>query len=903
MKFILFALFIICFAQVNCAKQNIYPFELRCNNAANPLSVESACPIFSWKLKAEGRNVKQSAYRIIVSSGLNNINNNIGDYWDSGKILSSASINIPYKGKELTSRLKLYWKVIIWDGHNTECHSRNIQFFETGLLKQSDWSAIWIGAPCNIHPDSAQTGPAPYFRKKFTTKENIKSARLFVTAPGFYELCINGKKTGSQVLAPAQTNYDKRSLNNLLYPFDDQSSKRVLYNTFDVTSMLKKGENTLGIILGNGWYNQRDRVIEGNMWYDSPRFLLQLEITDHNGNVHVIKSDSTWKYSFGPLLHNGIFSGEVYDARLELNNWNGNGLNDKDWNYASVLRAPEGKLVYQSAPFDKVTRTVTPSFRQVNDSVYIYTAGETVSGWAQVKTSGKRGSKISMKFISEEGKTYGQEDTYILKGDGTELWEPRFTWHTFNRIEITSPSAKLNKNSITIKAVNTEVEQAGSFTCSNKLFNKIYGNYIRTQYANFHGSISSDCPHRERLGYTGDGQVLTDAAIYSFDMQLFYKKWFNDIADAQNKNTGYVPHTAPFGGGGGGPAWGSAMVIMPWKYYQAYGDTNIPARYYDNMKKWVNYLSTRTDERGIIVKEEPGGWCLGDWVTPVKIELPEPLVNTCYYYYTADIMQHIAGITGNKNDSVYFAGLCEKIKTSINNIYLDSANGEYRKGIQGANVFPLAFGIVPDSLRKGVFNSLIKNLSAADFHFDTGILATPLLLQVLSDNNRSDIAYRLMNQRNFPGYGYVIDSSTSCLWEEWNGKNSRCHPMFGSVTAWFFNTIAGIKIDPLSPGMQHFILSPGLLDSLTFCSASYKSSYGEITSKWETSDSTFIYNIKIPANTSADVYLPVSVPLSVTEKGTPLARINGISNVHIQNNKTCFRAESGSYSFIVSLRK
>ncbi|HWS00925.1 MAG TPA: family 78 glycoside hydrolase catalytic domain, partial [Prolixibacteraceae bacterium] len=553
-------------------------FDLKCENLVNPMGVELSAPHLSWQLQAESRNQKQTAYQILVSERETDLQEDKGGLWDTGKVLSDETVNIPYRGKPLSSRSLVYWKVRVWDASGHPSAWSKPASWEMGFLKSSDWQAKWIGTGEDLFPDSTATGPAPYFRKAFQLSSNAVSARIRVCGLGFYELTLNGKKVGDHVLAPAQTNYDLRKLQKLIYYHDDQSRQRVLYNTFDVTGMLKSGDNVIGMILGNGWYNQRDRIVEGCMWYSTPRLILQLEIMRSDGSIQIIGSDKTWKTTTGPILHDGIFTGEVYDAGKEPGNWNKPGYNDQEWKIASEVRAPSGKLESQLAPPDRIIRTIRPEFLSKSASgSFLFDTKEMISGWVQVKMHGKRGDTVRIRHIEELGGDYHQIDTYIFKGTGDEIYEPRFTWHAFRQIEISGLKYQPKEEDIIVKVVHTDVAPAGNFECSNPLFNQIYENYLRTQLGNLHGSISSDCPHRERLGYTGDGQVAIESAILNFDMTRFYQKWFLDMEDARNHKTGYVPHTVPFGGGGGGPAWGSAYVIMPWIYYQFYGDENVLA--------------------------------------------------------------------------------------------------------------------------------------------------------------------------------------------------------------------------------------------------------------------------------------------------------------------------------------
>lgn len=879
---------------------SIRPVNLHCENLNNPIAIDVSAPLLSWSMESPERNQMQSAYRILVSASQDSLNKEIGDYWDTDKITSDQSVNIRYEGKTLKSRDKLYWKVKTWNAEDEASNWSAPAKWQMSLMKQSDWKARWIGMAEDEAPLSPKTHPAPYFRHKIDIDKDVKSAKVFVSGLGYYELYLNTSKVGDHVLAPAQTNYDKRALPKILYHYDDQSTTRVFYNTFDITEQLNIGKNAIGMVLGNGWYNQRDRRVEGDLWYATPRLIFQLEIEYTDGEKELITSNDNWKVTTGPLLHDGIFTGELYDARLELGNWSSPDFDDASWNQAQLVRAPTGKLESQLAPPDKVVRTFKPtSISALKDGTYRVDAGEMISGWIRIRINEKEGDKVVMRFIEELGSNYGQQDTYIANGQGDEIYEPRFTWHAFRTIEIKGITKALTEDDIDIVVVNTDVAPAGNFTSSNMLFNKIQENYIRTQLGNFHGSISSDCPHRERLGYTGDGSILVESSIFNFDMTNFYQKWTNDMDDARNKNTGYVPHTAPFGGGGGGPAWGSAYVITPWFYYVYYGDSRILEQHYSGMKHWVAYLGTRTDDRGVVVREEPNGWCLGDWATPGKIEIPPSYVNTCYYFYVADLMSKISATLNHKQDAIYFQKLASETKKVINTHFFDRDSKQYWEGRQGANVLALAFGIVPEEFVHDVLNNLAINIHKNKGHLDTGILATPLLLDVLTKYGRADLAFSIMNQRDFPGFGdYILGKKATTLWENWNGGSSHSHPMYGSVIRWFYQALAGIYPDEQNPGFKHVIIKPTLCGDLNFASADYQSIYGKISSNWKLKDKDLHLNIEIPANTTATIYIPATSQSSITEGNKNIATVPGIEYVTTENNRVVYKAGSGKYNII-----
>ncbi|MDR3261686.1 MAG: glycoside hydrolase family 78 protein [Tannerella sp.] len=882
----------------SCSRETPEVSHLQCEYLCDPVAIESKAPLLSWQLHSASRGKSQTAYRILAAGHPNLLSEGKADYWDSGKVASSQSVQVGYGGKPLASRQQVYWKVMIWDENGRPSSWSQTAVWSMGLLHPTDWTARWIGLLADPSPDSVHTHPAPYFRKEFSAGKTIRQAKAYVCGLGFYELYLNGEKVGDRVLSPAVTNYDERRLPNLIYFYDDQSTQRVLYNTFDVTELLQKGTNTVGALLGNGWYNQRDRTVEGCLWYDTPKFILQLEIAYTDGSTEKVQTDESWKCTTGPLLHDAIFTGEVYDARLELGDWHTNGYNDSAWQPALAVNAPSGRLQPQLAPPDRVTRSMVPGFNgRINDSTFLYTLPEMISGWAGLTVQGKAGDEIELRFYGEEGEDFGQSDTYILKGGAPEHWEPRFTWHAFRSIRVITQEVAMNPESVVVKVVNTDPAETGSFECSNELFNRINASYLLTQKGNFHGSISSDCPHRERLAYTGDGQVSVESALWSFDMTQFYRKWFDDMDDARNKRTGYVPHTAPFAGGGGGPAWGSAYVIMPWAYYCQYGDKTLLEQHYQGMKQWVEYLATRTDDRGIVVREEPNGWCLGDWCTPDRIELPEPLVNTAYYYHVTDLMSRVSDVLGHKADCAYFLESAHRIKSDFNRVFFNPSTHRYWENRQGANVFPLAFGLTPEEEKDVVFHVLLEQLETIQYHFDTGILATPLLLKVLTEHGRADIAYRLMNQRTAPGFGYLLDDAYSCLWESWGGKASRNHPMFGSVVAWFYRSLAGIRPDESQPGMKHFLIAPQPVDALTHCAASHESLYGTIRSEWKQSPCHFDLTVEIPANTTATVFLPNRDSRPVRESGVPLTEAKGVNYVGESDACSVVEIASGTYHF------
>jgi alpha-L-rhamnosidase len=875
---------------------------LKCEYTGNPIGIDIPRPRLGWVVESTHRAANQTAYQVLVSSNEEALLAGRGDLWDSGRVKSNDSIHIIYNGADLRSRQRCWWKVRIWDGNDLQSEWSDAVNWEMALLNPSDWRAKWIGAP-SFNPDGmTYTPPARFFRRVFEISKPAISARVYVCGLGFYELYLNGEKVGDHVLSPNQTNYDRRDLDRLAYPFDDKTVQRVDYLTFDITKSIAAGKNAVGAILGNGWYNQRDRTVEGDMWYGLPKVIVQLEIDFADGTRQELLSDETWSVSdAGPIVHNGIFSGERYDARLEMEGWSTQNFDASAWQSAIQVQAPTGLLTAQYSLPDRVVGTIAAvSSVESGPRVTRFDFGQNLAGWARIEIEGVRGTSVPLQFLEDNRQGYAQADCYVLKGGSRETYEPRFTWHGFRFVDVAGSEELRNRLRIEARVVHTDVKDAGDFQCSNVLFNRILHNYRWSQRSNMHCGVPSDCPHRERVGYTGDGHTSAEAAIFNFDMSRFYTKWLRDISDAQNSDTGFVPHSAPFEGGGGGPPWGSAFVILPWLLYLYYGDRRVLEEHYTGMKRWVEYLKTRTDKDGIVICEEPGDWDLGEWATLDRVEIPPALVNTCYYAHVAQLMEKSAAVLGNTQDSAWFHSLADAAATAVNRRFFNQSRAQYWEGRQGANVFPLAFGLVPQEHKKAVLDRLAEIIvNENDSHFDTGMFATRLVIKVLTEGGRGDLAYNIMNQQTKPGFGWQIAQGATTLWENWNGENSHNHPMFGGVCEWFYQALAGISPDPQSPGFKHVLIKPYLLGDLSHVEARYRSVHGEIRSSWTKNEEEFNLSLTIPGNCTATVLLPDTSRSRIQESGQPLARAAGVHSLGLREGRAVFKVESGSYSFKV----
>ncbi|MEN8229422.1 MAG: family 78 glycoside hydrolase catalytic domain [Bacteroidota bacterium] len=893
MKIPVFILIPLVWFTSSCTTDQPVVCDLRCEYLEDPCGIDIQHPRLSWKIFSNQNGQEQTACQILVASSEHLLEEDNGDLWNTGKIESDRSVHIVYKGRELESREKVYWKVRIWDHHGDPSNWSKISSWEMGLAP-SDWHAEWIGLEQYKKVKPEGMDPAIHFRKSTEFPRQVKKARAYISGLGYYELYINGEKVGDHLLSPNHTNYDRRQAPE---GFDEPGvrnmSTRVLYETWDITSFLNHGENIFEVCLGNGWYFQNEREEDLPYSYDTPRFIAQFEVEFADGTSGHIVSDGSWKSSFGPVLHNAIYSGEIYDARKEEGMWNDTSFSDGNRIETKEVRPPTGRLKAQMSPPDRITRTITPvRMTTPAKGIYRYDLGEMISGWVKLNVSGPRGTVITLNFTEEAGSGYGQTDTYILKGEGAEVWEPRFTWHAFRTVDVSSP-IPLTLENITGMVVNTDVEPAGRFQSSNELFNTIVENFQRTQLGNMHGGIPSDCPHRERRGYTGDGQIAAEAAIFNFNMASFYTKWMNDLKDAQNPETGYVPNTVPFQSGWGGTAWGSAYIIIPWQVYLYYGDKKILKQHYSGMKKWIEFLTHLTDGSGILNEEK-----LGEWVPPDPPEIPPSLVSTAYYYYDLKLMSNIASVLNNTEDSTCFGDLAIQTKEAFNREYYRESTKSYSIGRQGANIFALGFGLVPEERISDVFQSLVHHIeSDTDEHFDTGMMGTPLALDVLTRYGRVDLAYSMMNQHDYPSFGYAIDQGATAIWETWLGDSSHSHPMFGSVCQWFYQALAGINPDPEHPGFKNILIKPHPVGNLTYVEATHKTVHGNIESGWEWEGNDLIVKLIIPVNSTATIILPAADPVDISINNGTAENCKDVSFIEFKDSLVKYQVESGQYRF------
>ncbi|AIY87265.1 MULTISPECIES: alpha-L-rhamnosidase [unclassified Thermotoga] len=882
--------------------------NLRCEYMRNPINIDVEKPRFSWILISDQRDQFQRAYRIIVSSSYEKALNWIGDIWDSGKVLSGENINVEYGGKELESFTRYYWRVKCWTD-NEEAES-DIAFFETAALEEEDWKAKWITKKefisfiSNENPASGQDKCkqyyAAYFRKEFEITKNVKRARAYICGLGIYELRINGRKVGDNVLDPGQTDY----------------SKIALYSTYDITDYLNE-KNAIGVIVGNG------RHIE-SYGYGKPRLIAQFLIEYEDGTREFLVTDENWRVSHGPLMENGIYYGERYDARLEMPGWDEYGFDDSSWEEVEATNRP--KLKSQMMPPIKITETLKPKkMWSPKPGVYVFDFGQNFTGWVRLKVRGPRGTEIKIRYaelVDNDGtlntstlRSAESTDVYILKGAGEEIYEPRFTYHGFRYVEITGYPGVPTLESVEGRFVHTAVEKIGDFVCSNDLVNQIHKNIIWGQLSNLM-SIPTDCPQRdERMGWLGDAQLTAEEAILNFDMAAFYTKYLMDIRLSQRED-GSIPDVVPpyWKLYPADPAWGTAYITIAWYMYLYYNDKRVLEEHYDSMKKYVEFLKDNSDNYIIRNLGKYGDWCPPGSIHPKGT--PLELTSTFYFYHDALLLSKIAKVLNKKIDVEKYKRLSENIKNAFNGEFLKFEKGKHIYSGCGCNkkstnqtlcVLPIYSNIVPEEYKLEVFKSLEELVEVrSDGHLDTGIIGTRYLLEVLSDNGRFDLAYKIVTQETYPGWGYMIKEGATTLWERWEklcngGMNSHNHIMFGSIDAWFYKYVAGIRI--LEPGWKKFQVKPPINADLQFASARLIAIQGEIFVSWERLNGKFRMVVSIPANTQALVYVPLMSKKEVFESGRKVfpseneGKICGISFVEMKDKFIVLKIGSGWYNF------
>lgn len=885
----------------------IQPVQLFCEYTRDPVGIEAQHPELGWVLASTARNQKQQAYQILVASTPSRLAANEGDLWDSGRVPSGASSHVAYAGAPLTSRLRCYWKVRVWDAAGNPSTWSAPASWEMALLQPEDWRAQWIGSGPAEEPRPpegffkstrehtnlvAQVTVDPrstLLRKTFACAQPIRRAEVYVTGLGYYELACNGRRVGDRVLAPAKSNY----------------RRWVYYDTYDVTTLLRAGTNTLGLMLGNGWFNPSKKWWEPYrlQWFGAKRALVQLHVEYADGSTDLIVSDDSWKTAPGPVLDSSVYDGEVYDATQEPTGWLEPDFDDAGWRRVNVVAAPGGVLVSQVMPPIRVVEHLKPvAVTQPQPGVSVFDLGQNIAGWVRLNVRGPRGRRVVLRY-AEDLKPDGTidptsneralaTDVYVLSGRGDEHYEPRFTFHGFRYVEVTGFPGVPTLENVLGCVVQSACDGIGEFTCDNELINRLHRATRWSQRGNLMG-YPMDCPQRdERLGWFGDAMVAMEEAMFNFDLPQFYRQWLDGIRRNQNETNGDISIVSPrpYIPDEPDPIWSSAFVVMNWQFYLHYGDRRFLEAQYPAMKRYVDYLGMHATNHIL-----PKYW-IGDWGTTVEgWQEGEPVsVTTAFYYYDATIISQAAGVLGKRDEARTYAALAGQIKSAFNRAFYDRTTHQYEKGTQFSNAFPLFLGLVDASERPAVLANILRDLERHQGHFTVGVLGAKYLMEALTQSGRADVAFQLATQTGYPSWAHMLEGGRTTLSEFWNLKGSHNHVMMGSVDGWFYHTLAGIQPDPSRPGFEHIIIQPFLPKTLSHLKVSTQSVRGRVAVEWTRQPEAGLrMKVAVPVNSTATVFLPASSVESV-HSTPPLAPPRW------QAGAAVFEIGSGDYEFRVA---
>jgi alpha-L-rhamnosidase len=747
--------------------------------------------------------------------------------------------------------------------------------------------------------------PAASFRRTFEVSKPVGRARLYITALGSYRAFLNGNRIGEDVLTPDFTDY----------------RKRVFYQVYDVTDLLKSGENQLSALVGDGWYGSPLTWVGMHFFPAPDRFRAQLELSYADGSQDVVLTDDSWKAASSPIVESQIYAGETYDARQEQGGWQTTEFNDSHWGRATVADAPAIEVTSQIDVPTRVIRTLQPKLvNSVADGAYVFDLGQNMVGWVTLKVKGNRGTQVRLRFaerLNPDGTVYianlrnaDATDTYILKGGDEETYAPHFTFHGFRYVEVTGYPGTPPLDAIRGDVVSSVTDEpAAALTTSSDLVNRMWEIGLWGQRGNFL-SIPTDCPQRdERLGWMGDAGVFWRTGSYNFDIAAFSQKFIQDIVDAQTTSgafTNVSPNTLPFAGGGtqgtsawnegmvGAPGWGDAGVIVPWTTWVQYGDRTVIERNWDAMQRWMEFIESRNPD---FIRKNGVGPNFADWLAPDP-NTNKDLLATAYWALIADMMSQMAKAVGHQSDAKRYDDVVSNIRLAFQKAYIKD-DGTVGTGTQTSYVVALYTKMAPEALEPLLVDKLVKNIEAHSWHLSTGFLGTPFLLFTLANHGHSDVAYRLLLNETYPSWGYMLSKGATTWWERWNGDtgdpamNSYNHYAFGSVLAWVYRHVAGIDTAPDAPGFKEIVVHPHLDPQMPSARAEYDSVYGKISSDWKgTLAGPFALRVTIPANTSASVFLPAIAGAHVTEGGNPV-------EVQSQGDAYVVRVGSGTYDFEV----
>ncbi len=867
------------------SKHEITLYDLRCENLTDPLGTGTALPRLSWKIRSDLNGKSQQAYQILVSSDGKSLTESDADLWNTGKILSSASVLVPYKGKELSSRSLCYWKVRVWDEKDNVLEWSSHASFSVGLLSAEDWTADYIGMR-----DANSSQVSPLLRKTFTLAQNGEKIFIHVNSLGYHEVYVNGKKAGKQVLAPAVSQFNKRSLSI----------------TYDITSEIAQGRNDIVLWIGHGWYSKGLPGVKT----DIPLVKAQIEqLKDGKWNT-IVNTDSLWMgrnsgYSYSGTWRSGKYGGEKVDASLLLPDLAGPTLDKASWSHVSVADDPGYDITPQSSESNSIKEAIkADTILSIDDKTWMVDMGKTLTGWIEIGFPAlRKGQEIIMNYsdhLDNEGNIadQGQEDRYIASGEKDEIFRTKFNYHGFRYIKVSNLASSPLKDKITAYLIHTDFNLASSFECSDPDLNKIHDMIFYTLRCLSLGGYLVDCPQIERLGYGGDGNASTETAQTMFDMAPLYSNWLQAWADCIREDGG-MPHTAPNPyPAGGGPYWCGFIITASWKTFQNYGDVSILEKYYPEMQQWLAYVE-KYSPSGLLEpwpETDYRAWYLGDWASPDGTDQTKKesvaLVNNCFIAVCYETMQKIAGVLGKTADIGKYEIKNNEIKKLIHCELFNTATKSYGSGSQIDLTYPLLADVVPDSVirdvKQNLYNEIINNHNG---HLATGLVGIPVFTEWVVKNQEADLMYSLLKKREYPGYLYMLDNGATTTWEHWNGARSRIHNCYNGIGSWFYQAVGGIQPDENFPGYQHIFVDPQIPEGITRAKTTKETPYGTVAVSWEIEDGVYKLDVKIPVGCSARVIIP---------EGGHNCKLNG---KNISGNKKFTDIGSGNYNLICDLEK
>ncbi|MFC5406093.1 family 78 glycoside hydrolase catalytic domain [Cohnella soli] len=893
----------------------------RVENSSNPYLVDRLKPIFGWGFESDRRNVRQSAYQIIVASSESLLEPGKADVWDSGKAESNINAGVDYGGIPLQSAKRYYWKVRVWDAEDQPTSFSETGTWEMALLNREDWKAQWIGVTeRDIRRWKEESGgseqataPLPLLRTHFRMEKMVTRAKAYICGLGHYELRLNGERVGESALDPGWTNYDKTCL----------------YAAFDVRPHLRVGDNAIGVMLGNGFYN-----VEGGRYekytgsFGTPKMIMQLEVEYADGTTGRIVSGEGWRISRSPITFSCIYGGEDYDARLEQVGWDQLGFHeDHRWQLAQLVEEPKGQLRAQIHPPNKVMRRYKPVLvHAISSGRYVYDFGQNFSGWIRIGIQGPRGAEV--KFVYDEllddqgevkqrwtgGPSYF---SYTLKGEGEEIWTPRFSYSGFRYIQVDGavpqsasgePADERMPTLLHIEGqmIHADVADTGGFSCSNDMWNRIHGIINMAILSNMK-SVLTDCPHREKLGWLEQTQLMGPAVMLNYDVPNLYRKIIADMSEAQ-LDSGLVPDIAPeytvFEDGFRDSAeFGGAYIIASWYVYRRYRDRQLLESHYEGMKRYLANLTDRSDE--YILNFGLGDWCDVGPNPGFPHNTPIALAETATYYYATVLMSRIARVLGREDDSHSFVDLAARIQESFIAEFHDPIGGHYGTGSQTSNAMPLALGLVPKRLEAAVLDNLLRDIRERDYKFTSGEIGFRYVLMALTQHRQAETVARMLLRTDDPSYGYQILQGATTLTEAWNGPTfglSQNHFMQGHAEQWFYAGLAGIRLNDEDDDHNRIDIAPQPVDGIQWARAHHRMAAGIVESHWQFDDSsTWKFKIAIPANVTAVVTIPFSDVSAMTENGLPIRESQDIVVLREEETAVVLEVGSGNYLFEVRI--